>query len=113
MATVPSNEEFERRFRSVYFSNFTPVLDLSPGDYFIALVAPDRVRSTSKTKHTMTGASGDKFFSYQAVTKITEDDARFILEWWQAYRVWLIHGLDGLNRCRIETPVQLPLLGIT
>ena len=101
-------EALDTDFRRIYFANSTPVKDMLPGDYFIALVWPDRVKRVS-AKGQLHGVSGDIIDDWRAVTRITETQARFILQYGDAYRVWLIHGIEGLRKAMHPQVVQLPL----
>lgn len=100
MTTEEKLELADREFRRIL--NDTPHVlykHLNKGDIVIDIVTPQKVTMVCKKYVRLSGGTKLwKYWTYSTVNLISAQDADFIKANWEAYRIWLLHGLEGLRK---------------
>ena len=95
--------------------------DLRVGDYVIHLVSPARVTKVTSAHVETTIDKYPLYWTHQRVSRITEDDARYVVANWEAWSVWMIAGVEGVLKCALkaqtavtvaDTPTQMSLFEV-
>jgi hypothetical protein len=76
--------------------------DLKVGDYVLYLVSFSRVTKITKTHVETTQDKHPLYWTHQTMGRITEADARYVATNWDAWRVWVIAGKEGMLKCALK-----------